>query len=87
MIVTAFLVIVYKVLEIILYPILILADVALDSGVGASISNATHYLANLNDILPITTIMSVFTSLLLVETAIAVYKTIMWVVRRLPTQS
>jgi len=68
-------------------PITLLDDVSVDSGVGGAITTAAQYIASWNTVLPLSTVLTCFALLLVIELGIAVYKLIMWAIRRLPTQS
>lgn len=65
----------------------LLSDVSVDSGVGGAITTATQYIASWNAILPLSTIVTCISLLIGVELILASYKIVMWVIRRLPTQS
>lgn len=87
MIIDFFLLVIYYILKVALLPLLLLGDVTASSGIGSSISTATHYVANWSHVLPLSTIFAVFGIMLAIELGVAVYKIIMWILRRLPTQS
>lgn len=63
------------------------ADVVLPSGITSAISTAGGYLSAFDFIVPISSILTVFGLILTIEGAILIYKSIMWIIRRLPTQS
>lgn len=87
MIVSAILYIVYYTLYLLLSPIFLFSDVSANSGFGQAVANSTHYLASINVFFPVDTLMVILSLTLTVETIIAGYKLIMWVIRRIPTQS
>lgn len=86
MITTGILSLIYGILFILTYPIRALSDVTLDSGLGSAISGAGEYLAMINQVLPVTTLLTVFGLLLTIEGIIFTYKIIMWGIRRIPGQ-
>ena len=87
MIIDLFLIIIYYFVLVISSPLRLLPDVTADSSIVTSVTTAISNIASLNYILPLDTIMSVLASTLAIEAIIALYKLIMWVIRRLPTQS
>jgi len=87
MIITALLYIIYYTLYVILSPIFLFSDVSLESGFGEAVANASHYLASANTVLPISSIVAILALIVSIEVIIATYKLIMWVIRRIPTQS
>jgi len=87
MIVTGFLYIIYFALYALTLPLRLLSDVSADSTVVTAITNTISYVASFNLFLPLGALFSVVASILAVETGIAVYKIIAWMLRRIPTQS
>lgn len=87
MILDNFIQLVYGAVYAITYPIRALPVVELPQGITDSISNVGGYLASLNDILPIDTILNILGIYLAIELALFTYKLIMWVIKRIPTQS
>lgn len=87
MITQAFLFLIYGFVTAITYPLSILPDVTLNSGFGGAITAAGGYLAALNMIIPIDTLLNVFGIFIGYEIGYLTYKVVMWVIRRLPTQS
>lgn len=88
MIVTAILYIIYYIVyAIAAVTILNLSDVSASSDVVTAITTTTQYLATWNSFLPLTTILAVLFAITAIEIIVAVYKIVMWVVRRFPTQS
>jgi len=67
------------------YPIRILADVSLSADFANSISTFNNYLARLNFILPISTLITIIGIFIGIEVAIFAYKLIMWLIRKIPT--
>lgn len=87
MITTFFLTIIYYTVRVLISPIFLLSDVSLTDGLGGQITEATHYVANVNQFFPLSTLFSVLAIIIGIEVVIASYKVIMWVIRRIPTQS
>lgn len=79
--------IIYSIVWLITYPLRLLADITVESGFASAIDTATHYLANLNSFLPLGTILTIFSLILAIELIVAIYKIIMWIIRRIPSQS
>lgn len=68
-------------------PIRALSDVSLDGNILSSIQTASGYINSFSFILPVGTIFVIIFSLVTIESFVFLYKTIMWVIKRLPTQS
>jgi hypothetical protein len=68
-------------------PLRLLSDVSLSTDLTASVSQIGGYLTSLTQFLPVSTIISIMGLIVVVEGGIFLYKGIMWVVRRIPTQS
>lgn len=81
------LLVVYNTINLLLFPIQFLPDVEASSTVITAITTATSYIAVFNNFLPLGAIFTILSTILLIEIAIMVYKIIMWVIRRIPTQS
>lgn len=88
MITTAILTIIYYIVYgICAITFLLLDDVSASSSVVSSITTTTQYLSTWNSFLPLTTILAVLFAITAIEAIVAIYKVVMWVVRRFPTQS
>jgi len=87
MIPSAFLYIIYGIVYGITAPLRAFSDVELPEGITSAITTMGTYLAAVEPILPIATLLAVLGIILVAETSIFVYKVIMWLIRRLPTQS
>lgn len=87
MITTAILFMVFAVLWTLAQLIMIFPDVTVTTGVSGAIANAITYLASLDKFLPIDTMFIVIGMIMGIEIILAGYKVIMWVIRRIPTQS
>lgn len=77
----------YAVYAILSITILLLPDVSANTNVTQAITTAIGYLNAWQTFLPLTTIFSVLTAIIVIEGFVALYKLIMWVIRRFPTQS
>ena len=64
-----------------------LPDVGTQSAFSVSVATASGYLSPMNSIAPIGTILAGLFFLVFFEGAYFIYKGIMWVLKRLPTQS
>ena len=87
MIITLFLNMVYAVIYIITSPIRLLPDVVLNTGFNGAITTATGYVSGLNGFVPVDTLLTILEVFLTIESAYLLFKLIMWVIKRFPTQS
>lgn len=62
----------------------LLPDVNLNSNILASVNNIAGWLGTANQFFPITTLLTIFAVLVSVEATILIYKSIMWIVRKIP---
>lgn len=62
----------------------ILPDVSLPGDIATAANTASNYLANLDQIFPVSTLLAVLLLVLVVETAILFYKLIRWVYNKIP---
>jgi hypothetical protein len=85
--VTGFLNLIYGIIFIVTSPIRLLPDVVLNNGFNDAITNASGYISAFNSFLPIDTILSILGVFLIIESAYMIFKLIMWVIKRFPTQS
>jgi len=67
------------------YPLRILSDVSLSSDFTSAISTANNYIAGLNYILPLPTLITIIGLFLVIEAFILLYKLINWLIRKIPT--
>jgi hypothetical protein len=76
----------YGIVYLILYPIRLLPDVSMPSGVTSAISTVSGYMATLYAIVPVTAtaLLAILGLVFTAETAILTYKGIMWLVRKIP---
>ena len=87
MIVDTFLNLIYALIYLITSPIRLLPDVAVNTGITGAITTAQQYISSFNTILPIDTIFAILGVFVGIESAYLLFKLIMWVVKRFPTQS
>jgi hypothetical protein len=87
MITNAILELLYLILYAFTAPLRAFGDVVLPAAFAGAISTASTYISSLNEFLPITSVISVLSAVLVIEAAVFLYKTIMWVLKRFPTQS
>ncbi len=84
MITSFLLTLIYNVINLIITPIREAAVVTLDSNIGTAIATASNYLANINQVFPATTLLTVFSLFLSIEFLIFSYKIVMWIIRKIP---
>lgn len=87
MIFTLILNIVYVAVLTAFSPLLALPIATLPSGFSESIQNMAAVLASFNQFVPVDSLLNVFAYTVSFEAGYFLFKTIMWIVRRLPTQS
>lgn len=82
-------IIVLTIVKALIFPITFLTDASLSASVQATIGTAGAYVHKFDTFLPSTStaLYLLFGTLLVVELAIVTWKLIMWVIRRVPTQS
>jgi len=68
-------------------PIVNLNDVVMSDSFATSITTANGYISSLNTFIPVDTIIQILGVFLVIEGAVLTYKLIMWVIKRIPTQS
>jgi uncharacterized membrane protein len=84
MIVSIILQLILAALFAVISPILLLPDVSLNSAVPTAIASASNYLALINQVVPLTTLLIVFGTVLLVENTHFGYKLIRWIYQKIP---
>jgi hypothetical protein len=84
MITNAILYFLYYFLVVITTPLRVLSDVSLSSDISAAISSLNTYISAMDFIFPVNTFLIVFGVILTLEGFIAIYKLIMWVIRKIP---
>jgi hypothetical protein len=87
MITTAILYTIYVFVYAITYLLRQFSDVSLPSNLSSSLAQIGGYLSSVQLFVPVGTMISVFGALLAIEGGIFAYKGIMWIIRRIPTQS
>jgi len=87
MITTAFLNIIYVFVFTITAPLRLLSNVSLPVAFTTSITTAGQYLTSVQLYFPLDALFVVLSFVITVEIAIGLYKGIMWLIRRIPTQS
>lgn len=78
---------IYIVIYGIIIPIRILPDVSLPADINNAIASVSAYLGALEPVFPIGTLLAILGLYLTIEGFIFGYKAVMWIIRRLPTQS
>jgi len=78
---------IYAVVYIVLSPIRALPDVTLPANFNTAISSASGYITPLNALIPIDTLIQIISLIVVIELSYFTYKFIMWLIKRLPTQS
>ena len=69
------------------YPLRLLADAELPVEIYNTISQVGGYLGAIEPVFPINTLLTILGLLLAIEGYIFIYKVVMWIIRRIPTQS
>lgn len=87
MIFTILLNIIYAAVVVAFSPLLALPVASISPDFASAITTGASYLAALNFVLPIPTILSILQLSISFEVGYFTFKAIMWIVKRLPTQS
>lgn len=74
----------YAVIYLLTSPLRLLNDVTIDSGITSAVIQAKSYLSIVDPLVPMSTLLIVFGSMLGIEIIIASYKLIMWVIKKIP---
>jgi hypothetical protein len=85
MIFTPIINILYWVIYGLLYPISLLDNATLPVALTGAFTIAGQYLSNLDKIFPIATIFLTLGSVIAVESGIAIWKGIQWLIKKIPT--
>ena len=85
MITNAILFIVYVVILSITSPLRLLNDVSLSTDFAQSIGTVSSYLSVFNSLLPVSTLLTILGIFITFETLYFTYKTIMWIIKKIPT--
>lgn len=75
----------YAVVHFILTPIINSTDVTLPADIASSITSASNYIRNVDNIFPVATMLLILASYLIIEAGVGIYKLIMWLVKKIPT--
>ena len=65
-------------------PLRLLNDVSLSSSLTDAITTASGYISSVNEFIPVDTLLSVLSAILVIEVAVLSYKLIMWVLTKIP---
>jgi hypothetical protein len=84
MITNAILYILYGFIYLITAPIRLFSDVSLPAAINDSISSIGSNLALLNQVIPVSTIITILGIMLAIESAIFIYKGIRWIYNKIP---
>lgn len=84
MITNAILYILYGFVYLITAPIRLFADVSLPAAINDTISSVGSNLALLNQVLPVSTIITILGIMISIEVAIFIYKGIRWIYSKIP---
>ena len=84
MIASALLFLAYGTLWLLTWPIRQFSDVVLPSGITTALVTARGYLDNLNQVIPLTTLLAVLGIFVIIEASIFGYKGVMWIIKRIP---
>lgn len=68
-------------------PLRILSDVFLPLALINSITSVSGYVSSVNSFFPADTLLQVIAFILALEASIFAYKAVMWIIKRIPTQS
>lgn len=85
MITTGLLTLLYWAIYAVLTPLRLLPDATLPAGVADAIGTASEHLSAVSIVLPTGSLLAVLGIFLSVEAALFLYKTLMWIVKKIPT--
>jgi len=75
---------IFAVLYALTYPIRLLPNVSLPSDLTSAISSASGLLSSVNSFLPVDTLLSVLSAIIVVELVVISYRIIVWVLTKIP---
>lgn len=78
---------IYLLIYAVTSPIRLLPDVTMPVGFTNAMEQASRNISGLNNIFPIDTVLTLLKLYIIIEGAYLTYKLIMWLIRRVPTQS
>ena len=84
MITTGILYLIYLAVLALTSPLRLLNDVSLSSSLTDAITTASGYISSVNEFIPVDTLLSVLSAILVIEVAVLSYKLIMWVLTKIP---
>jgi len=84
MITTGILYLIYFAVLALTSPLRLLNDVSLSSSLTDAITTASGYISSVNEFIPVDTLLSVLSAILVIEVAVLSYKLIMWVLTKIP---
>lgn len=84
MLTTSFLTILVWLINIIMTPVFLLPDVSLPENITNALSTANSYLAPIDLVFPLSTLVAILTLYVVIEGAILLYKITMWVLKKIP---
>lgn len=84
MIANAILYILYGFIYLITAPVRLFSDVSLPAAINDTISNIGANLALLNQVIPVSTIITILGIMLVIEGVIFIYKSIRWIYIKIP---
>lgn len=87
MIITALLLAIYGVVWTLTRVFVLFAPVSLDNEFATALQTAQNYIGTFDKFLPVDTIYHVVGLVMAIELILAGYKLVMWIIRRIPTQS
>lgn len=87
MITSLFINTIYAIVYLITSPFRLLSDVTLPQNFLDSIGHASSIISPLNWVVPIDTLIDILNLFIIIELAYYTYKGIMWLIKRIPTQS
>lgn len=85
MILTAILTILYGTITAVLSPLRLLPDASLPDGVASSIAEANTHLAAVDSFVPVDTIIAILGAFIAIEAGVFLYKSVMWIIKKIPT--
>jgi len=87
MLTTIFLYIIYLFVYVVTSPFRLLSDVAANSDIVGAFATASGYIHALDVFIPTSTLLTILFAVTAIEAYIFGYKGVMWLIRRIPTQS
>lgn len=85
MILTILFTLIYFTLYTLLTPLRLLPDAYLPDGITTAISEASAHLAAVDTLVPVEALLTILGLFIGIEAGIFLYKTIMWLIKKIPT--